>query len=325
MSLQGKTVLVTGGAGFIGSHLTDALLAAGCHVRVLDNFSTGHRENLSSALEDPAFTLIEGDIRDMAVCRHAVQGCDYVFHEAALGSVPRSLASPEETVSVNVAGFVNVITAAKDAGVQRLVYASSSSVYGDEPQLPKEEDRIGTQLSPYAVSKYCNELFAANFSACYGMELIGLRYFNVFGPRQDPEGPYAAVIPKFIKCLKKHLSPVINGDGTNSRDFTYIRNVVQVNLLALTAGNEAVNTVYNVACGERTDLNELFAMVREELAAFDPAIDAVSAEHGPNRAGDIPHSLASIEKAVRLLGYKPECSVKEGLRSAAEWYYRNLD
>ena len=323
--VRNARVLVTGGAGFIGSNLVEALLQQDNEVVVLDNFMTGKRENLAPFAGNPAFTLIEGDIRDIAMCRKAVDGMDYVLHEAALGSVPRSIKDPMTSTEVNIGGFVNVLFAAQEAKVKRFVYAASSSTYGDSKTLPKVEDKIGKPLSPYAITKYVDELFAENFSRLYGIETIGLRYFNVFGRRQDPCGAYAAVIPKFVMSLMQHESPVINGDGSYSRDFTYIDNVVQANQLALLTNQpEAVNQVYNVAFGERTTLNELFYSLRDNLAGFDPAIAAVEPTYGPNRAGDIPHSLACIDKARRLLGYAPEFSVKTGLAAAAKWYFENL-
>ena len=318
-------VLITGGAGFIGSNLTDGLLAQGYQVTVLDNFATGKRENLSHLAGNPDFTLIEGDIRNLEDCRRAVSGAAYVLHEAALGSVPRSIKDPVTTTQVNILGFVNVLSAAREAGVRRFVYAVSSSVYGDNRDEPKVEDRIGRPLSPYAITKLVNELYTENFHHLYGMETIGLRYFNVFGRRQDPFGAYAAVIPGFALHLLKHERPVINGDGTFSRDFTYIDNVVQANLLALrTTDPAALNQIYNVACGERTTLNQLFEYLREDLTPFDPAVAEIEPVHGPERPGDIPHSLASIEKASRLLGYRPEWNVRSGLERTAGWYFQKL-
>lgn len=323
--LENSSVLVTGGAGFIGSNLVEALLKCNNQVTVLDNFSTGKRENLDPFADNKNFRLIVGDIRSMDDCRKAVDGMEYVLHEAALGSVPRSIKDPMDSTSVNILGFVNMLYAAKEAKVRRFVYAASSSAYGDSTASPKEEDRIGRPLSPYAITKYVDELFAGNFHDLYGIDTIGLRYFNVFGRRQDPCGDYAAVIPKFVASLIRHESPVINGDGSYSRDFTYIDNVVQANRLALLADRpEAVNQVYNVAVGEKTTLNELFASLRDNLAEFDPEIAKIEAKHGPFRKGDIPHSLASIEKAKRLLGYAPEFSVKRGLKAAAKWYFDNL-
>ena len=318
-------ILVTGGAGFIGSNLVETLLAYNNEVVVLDNFSTGKRENLIPFAGNSAFKLIEGDIRNMEDCRKALDGVEYVLHEAALGSVPRSVKDPMTSVEVNILGFVNMLYAAKEAGVKRFVYAASSSVYGDSKELPKTEEKIGKPLSPYAISKYADELFARNFHELYGIDTVGLRYFNVFGRRQDPAGAYAAVIPKFVMTLMKHESPVINGDGSYSRDFTYIDNVIQANLLALAADvPEAVNQVYNVACGERTTLTELFTCLRDELAQFDPEIGKIESQYGPGRIGDIPHSLASVDKAERLLNYVPEVSVRNGLKLAAKWYFENL-
>ena len=323
--VENARVLVTGGAGFIGSNLVDSLLAHGNDVVVLDNFATGRIGNLTGCLKNPHFRLIFGDIRDREKCRQAVDGVDFILHEAALGSVPRSIKDPMTSTDVNIGGFVNMLFAAQQAKVKRFVYAASSSTYGDSKTLPKVEDKIGKPLSPYAITKYVNELFAENFTRLYGIETIGLRYFNVFGRRQDPAGAYAAVIPKFAAALMKHEAPVINGDGSFSRDFTYIDNVIQANMLALTAeAPEAVNQVYNVAFGERTTLNELFEQLRSSLAKFDPAIGSVEAVYGPNRKGDIPHSLACIDKARRLLGYNPEFSVRQGLEQAAQWYYENL-
>jgi len=318
-------ILVTGGAGFIGSNLVEHLLAQGNEVTVLDNFATGKMENLLAFAGKAEFHLIVGDIRNLDDCRRAAAGMDYILHEAALGSVPRSIKDPMTTTAVNILGFVNMLYAAQEAKVKRFVYAASSSTYGDSKTLPKVEDKIGSPLSPYAITKFVDELYAKNFHDLYGIDTIGLRYFNVFGRRQDPFGAYAAVIPKFVMSLMKHESPVINGDGSYSRDFTYVDNVIQANELALLAEDpEAVNQVYNVACGERTTLNELFACLRENLSVFDPAIAEVEAQYGPNRAGDIPHSLACIDKAKKLLGYAPEFSVRAGLKEASEWYFRHL-
>lgn len=318
-------ILVTGGAGFIGSNLTDALLADGHNVTVLDNFSTGKRENLAHLDGNTAFTLIEGDIRDRETCAKAVEGKDIVYHEAALGSVPRSIKDPMTSTDVNIGGFVNMLFAAKEAGVHRFVYAASSSTYGDSKTLPKVEDKIGNPLSPYAITKYVNELYARNFHDLYGIDTVGLRYFNVFGRRQDPNGAYAAVIPKFALALMAHEPPTINGDGSYSRDFTYIENVIQANKLAgFTENPAALNTVYNVAFGERTTLNDLYSYLRTELGKLDSTILQLEANYGPNRAGDIPHSLADISKAKSLLGYNPEYSVKAGLKEAAKWYFDYL-
>ena len=321
-----NNILITGGAGFIGSNLTEYFLSQEYKVTCLDNFSTGHRYNIEPFLTNPNFTLIEGDIRDLETCRKAVAGQTYVLHEAALGSVPRSINDPITTNEVNIGGFLNMLVAARDAGVKRFVYAASSSTYGDSKNLPKVEDIIGKPLSPYAITKYVNELYADVFARTYGMETIGLRYFNVFGRRQDPNGAYAAVIPLFVKKLINHESPVINGDGEYSRDFTYIDNVIQMNLLALTTTNpEAINQVFNTAFGERTTLNMLTDYLQEFLGTHDPKIKEVEILHGPNRLGDIPHSLASIDKARKLLGYDPQFSMKEGLRVACEWYWEQVN
>ena len=321
-------VLVTGGAGFIGSNLCEHLLNEGYEVVCLDNFATGHIENLLPLIEafPKEFKLIVGDIRNMDDCRKAVEGVDYVLHEAALGSVPRSIKDPATTNAVNIGGFLNMLIASRDAGVKRFVFAASSSTYGDSKSLPKVEDVIGKPLSPYAITKYVDELYADVFARTYGIEYIGLRYFNVFGRRQDPNGAYAAVIPLFVKKFMNHESPNINGDGEYSRDFTYIDNVVQMTMLAIKAeaGSEAVNQIYNTAYGERTTLNQLVEYLKENLSEFDPAISSVEPTHGPNRAGDIPHSLACIDKARRLLGYNPQYSMRQGLKEACKWYWDNL-
>jgi len=301
--MEGKTkntILITGGAGFIGSNLTEYFLGLNYKVICLDNFSTGHRHNLKDFLHNPDFKLIEGDIRNFADCNLAAEGVDYVLHQAALGSVPRSLKDPIATNEVNVSGFLNMLIAARDARVKRFIYAASSSTYGDSQGLPKVEDVIGKPLSPYAITKYVNELYAEIFSKTYGLETVGLRYFNVFGRKQDPNGAYAAVIPKFVKQFMNHESPIINGDGNYSRDFTYIDNVIQMNELAMTCKNpEAINSVYNTAFGDRNTLNDLVKYLKEFLADFDPKIKDVPVIYGENRAGDIPHSLASIEKAKK--------------------------
>lgn len=320
-------VLVTGGAGFIGSNLCEHLLKEGHTVRCLDNFSTGKIENLLPLLEayPDRFKLVVGDIRNLEDCRKAVGGMEYVLHEAALGSVPRSIKDPVTTNEVNISGFLHMLVAARDAGVRRFVFAASSSTYGDSTSLPKVEEVIGRPLSPYAVTKYVNELYADVFARTYGMEYIGLRYFNVFGRRQDPFGAYAAVIPLFVKKLMAHESPTINGDGEYSRDFTYIDNVIQMNMRALTTTcPEAVNQIYNTAFGERTTLNQLVDFLKEALAAYDPAIALIEPVYGPNRAGDIPHSLACVDKARRLLGYAPEFSMKDGLKEAVKWYWEHI-
>ncbi|WP_333889193.1 SDR family oxidoreductase [Sphingobacterium siyangense] len=318
-------ILVTGGAGFIGSNLVEHFLGNGHQVVVLDNFATGHRHNIIQHENNPNFTLIEGDIRNNEDCQKAVQGVDYVLHQAALGSVPRSIKDPQTSNEVNVTGFLNMLVAARDAGIKRFIYAASSSTYGDSENLPKVEDVIGKPLSPYAITKYVNELYAEIFSKTYSLETIGLRYFNVFGRRQDPNGAYAAVIPLFVKKFMNYDSPVINGTGDYSRDFTYIDNVIQMNELAMTTDNpDAVNTVYNTAVGDRTTLNQLVGYLKEFLTAYDDKISAVEVVHGPNRQGDIPHSLASVDKAKQLLGYKPTHVIKEGLREAVSWYWENL-
>lgn len=322
--VSGKKILVTGGAGFIGSNLCEKLLALGNQVVCLDNFSTGKKENIVSFRQDSNFTLIEDDIRDLAACEAALSEVDLVAHQAALGSVPRSINDPITTNEVNVSGFLNVLLAAKDAKVDRFVYAASSSTYGDSERLPKIEENIGKPLSPYAITKYVNELYAEIFQRTYGLNTIGLRYFNVFGRKQDPDGGYAAVIPKFIKSLMEHQSLVVNGDGTYSRDFTYIDNVVQMNLLALSTTNaKALNQVYNTAFGERNTLNDLVAYLKEFLGAEDAKIKEVDIIHGPNRVGDIPHSLASIDKAKTLLGYDPKFDFKSGLQETVKWYLTN--
>jgi UDP-N-acetylglucosamine 4-epimerase len=323
--LKNSKVLVTGGAGFIGSNLVESLLLSGNYVVCLDNFSTGKRENLKDFIPNPKFKLIEGDIRNYNDCQNAVSGIDFVFHQAALGSVPRSIKDPVSTTDVNIGGFVKILFASKEAGIKRFIYAASSSTYGDHPDLPKVEDKIGNPLSPYGITKYVDELFASNFARTYGIDVIGLRYFNVFGRRQDPDGAYAAVIPKFLKTLKGHEIPVINGDGSFSRDFTYIDNVLQANHLAAVVTNRAaLNQVYNVAHGERTTLNQLFNYIREIAGKYDRMILKIEPVYGPERAGDIPHSLASIEKARNLLGYSPTYNISEGLVKAVEWYWKNL-
>jgi UDP-N-acetylglucosamine/UDP-N-acetylgalactosamine 4-epimerase len=323
--IHNKKILVTGGAGFIGANLCEDLLSHNNKVVCLDNFSTGKRSNISSFLSHPNFTLIEGDIRDLNSCHEAMKDVEIVLQQAALGSVPRSLNDPLTTNEVNISGFLNVLVAARDAKVKRLVYAGSSSTYGDSPMLPKQEDQIGKPLSPYAVTKYVNELYAHVFGLNYGLEIVGLRYFNVFGRLQDPDGAYAAAIPKFTKLLMEHKSPLINGDGTNSRDFTYIKNVISMNhLAALTTNKAAIGQVFNTAAGERTDMNRLTLLLKKYLSAFDPHIAAVEVKYGPERAGDIPHSLASIEKSQSLLGYVPSHSLEDGLKEAVQWYWENL-
>lgn len=324
-NLQNKTVLVTGGAGFIGSNLCETLLSNNIKTVCLDNFSTGKRENVEPFLSDKNFTLIEGDIRFIDDCHKACENVDYVLHEAALGSVPRSIKDPITTNDVNVSGFLNMLVAARDANVKRFVYAASSSTYGDHEALPKVEEVIGKPLSPYAITKYVNELYADIFHKAYGLDTIGLRYFNVFGRRQDPNGAYAAVIPLFVKQFINHESPMINGDGSYSRDFTYIDNVVQMNLLAITTENkDALNTVYNVAYGDRTTLLELTTLLKEHLSKFDDSIKAIEIKHRENRVGDIPHSLASVEKAKKLLNYNPKYNINNGIKEAVNWYWKYL-
>ena len=324
-NLQNKTVLVTGGAGFIGSNLCETLLFNNIKTVCLDNFSTGKRENIEPFLSDTNFKFIEGDIRNLEDCHKACQNVHYILHQAALGSVPRSISDPIKTNDVNVSGFLNMLVAARDAKVTRFVYAASSSTYGDHEALPKVEDVIGKPLSPYAITKYVNELYADIFQKAYGLDTIGLRYFNVFGRRQDPDGAYAAVIPLFVKQFINHESPVINGDGSYSRDFTYIDNVVQMNMLAITTTNEAaLNTVYNVAFGDRTTLLELTTLLKEHLSTFDESIKTIEIEHRENRVGDIPHSLASVDKAKKLLNYNPKYNITDGIKEAVNWYWENL-
>lgn len=320
-------VLVTGGAGFIGSNLSEHLLQQGYRVRCMDNFATGKWENVIDLTKKypDSYELQVGDIRDPEACQKAVEGVAYVFHEAALGSVPRSIKDPVTTNAVNIGGFLNMLLAARYARVKRFIFAASSSTYGDSASLPKVEEVIGKPLSPYAITKYVDELYADVFARTYGTEYIGLRYFNVFGRRQDPNGAYAAVIPLFVKQFMRHESPNINGDGNYSRDFTYIDNVIQMNMLAMRTENpEAVNQIYNTAFGERTTLNQLVGYLKEFLSAFDPEIAHVEPTHGPNRTGDIPHSLASVDKAKRLLGYDPKFSMKQGLKEAVKWYWENI-
>ncbi len=325
IQLTKKKILVTGGAGFIGSNLTEALLKLNNEVICLDNFATGKKENITPFLTNPNYTLIEGDIRKLSDCQLAVKGVDYVLHQAALGSVPRSIKDPITSNEVNVSGFLNMLTASRDSGVKRFIYAASSSTYGDSEALPKVEDKIGKPLSPYAITKYVNELYADVFSKTYGLETIGLRYFNVFGRKQDPNGAYAAVIPKFVSQFMAGESPVINGNGEFSRDFTYIDNVIQANLLSITTKNKkAINTVYNVAFGERNTLKDLVELLKKQLTEFDPKIKDIQVIYGPNRVGDIPHSLASVDKAKNLLAYNPQFSLEKGLKEAVNWYWNNL-
>ena len=325
INIHNKKVLVTGGAGFIGSNLCEALLQMNNTVVCLDNFATGKRDNITGFLKNSNFTLIEGDIRNLEDCQKASKGVDYILHQAALGSVPRSIKDPITSNDVNVSGFLNMLVAARDNKVKRVVYAASSSTYGDSESMPKVEDIIGKPLSPYAITKYVNELYADIFSKTYGLETIGLRYFNVFGRKQDPNGAYAAVIPKFVSQLMAGDSPVINGDGSYSRDFTYIDNVIQANILCMLTNNpEAINTVYNVAFGDRNTLNDLMGYLKEYLSIFDPKIASVAVIKGPNRAGDIPHSHASVQKAKDLLKYNPQFTLQQGLKEAVQWYWENL-
>ena len=323
--MESKKLLITGVAGFIGSNLADYFIKQGYYVVGLDNFSTGKWENIVHLSHYPNFSFVEGDIRNFDTCTTAVKGCDYVLHQAALGSVPRSINDPITTNDVNINGFLNMITAARDEKVTRFIFAASSSTYGDSDALPKVEEVIGKPLSPYAITKYVNELYADVFSKTYGIETIGLRYFNVFGRKQDPNGAYAAAIPKFVLQFMRYESPVINGDGNFSRDFTYIDNVIHMNELAINTFNKnAVNQIYNTAYGDRTTLNDLVKIIQQELSVLDPNIADIKIIHGPNRIGDIPHSLASIEKAKKLLNYAPKFNLEEGLKEAILWYWKNL-
>jgi UDP-N-acetylglucosamine 4-epimerase len=326
MGMDKETILITGGAGFIGSNLCEYFLSTNKYsVVCLDNLSTGHLKNISQHFSNSNFVFIEGDIRDIATCKKAVLGCKYVLHQAALGSVPRSINDPITSNDVNVSGFLNMLVASKDENIDKFVYAASSSTYGDSVLLPKKEENIGKPLSPYAITKYVNELYAQVFSSTYGLKTIGLRYFNVFGRRQDPNGAYAAVIPKFVNQLLNHQSPIINGDGNYSRDFTYIDNVIQMNELAMLNKNSlADNTVYNTAYGDRTTLNQLIDYLKTILKRYDNNVENIEVIHGPNRIGDIPHSLASIEKAKKLLNYNPKFNLYDGLEEAIKWYLFNL-
>lgn len=343
--LQNSKILITGGAGFIGSNLIEYFLKNNNEVICLDNLSTGHKKNISAFMDNPNFQMVEGDIRHLDICKLAVRDCEYVFHQAALGSVPRSIKDPVTTNSVNIDGFLNMLTAARDEGVKRFIYAASSSTYGDSTALPKVEENIGRPLSPYAITKVVNEYFAKVYSELYGMETIGLRYFNVFGKRQDPNGAYAAVIPLWVKSLLNHESPIINGDGSYSRDFTYIDNVIQANeLAAITPSDEIreklstyfktplpftdhpspIYEVFNVAYGQATTLFQLFEALKTNLTKFDSEIANVKVKVGEKRQGDIPHSLASVEKIKAVLNYQPKYNAEEGFKSACEWYYEHL-
>ena len=325
MKIRYKKILITGGAGFIGSNLVERLVKQDNHITVLDNFATGNKENLQPFINLNNFKLIEGDIRNLETCMLATENTDFVLHQAALGSVPRSINDPITTNEVNINGFLNMLVASRDSKVSRFVYAASSSTYGDSQELPKVEERIGAPLSPYAVTKYVNELYAKVFSDLYGMEIIGLRYFNVFGRKQDPEGAYAAAIPKFIKAFIQYESPIINGDGLQSRDFTYIDNVIHANELAATTENkDALGQVFNVAYGEKTILNDLVNILRNELSNYDSKISEVKTTFGSERIGDVKHSLASIEKAKNLLGYQPKYDLEKGIKEAIEWYWGSL-
>lgn len=320
-----RKILVTGGAGFIGSNLCEELVKKGNYVVCLDNFSTGRIENIQGLLDNNRFKLIEGDIRNLDTCLKAVNGVDVVFHEAALGSIPRSIDDPITTNAVNISGFLNMLVAAKNAKIDRFIFAASSSAYGDNETIPKVEDTIGKPLSPYALTKYVDELYAHVFSITYGLKYIGIRYFNVFGHRQDPNSAYAAVIPLFIKKLLKHEQPIINGDGSNSRDFTYIDNIIHINMLALeTLSPKAFNQIYNGAGGENTSVLELEQLITKNLSAYDNCIDCIVPIFGPNRIGDVKHSKASISKARELLGYTPVCTFEDGLKKTIYWYLTNL-
>jgi UDP-N-acetylglucosamine 4-epimerase len=323
--IKNKRILVTGGAGFIGSNLCEDLLKNSNEVICLDNFSTGRIENIQEFLNHKNFKLIVGDIRNLDDCKKAADNVDLIFHEAALGSIPRSINDPITTNSVNVSGFLNMLVTARDAKVKRFVFAASSSTYGDSQNLPKVEDIIGKPISPYGVTKYVNELYAHVFGLNYDIHTVGLRYFNVYGRRQDPAGAYAAVIPKFTMLLMEHKSPLIHGDGTSSRDFTYIDNIIQINhLAAITENVEADGQIFNAAVGDRYDLNTMVEFLKLYLAEFDEEISNVPINYGPFRKGDILHSLASIEKAEKILGYKPEFNLKTGLKLAVNWYWKNL-
>ena len=323
--LKEKKILVTGGAGFIGSNICKTLVELNANVYCLDNLSTGHKSNIDSLINKRNFKFLQGDITDLETCQLSCQNMDFVLHQAALGSVPRSIKDPLTTNNVNITGFLNMLISSRDNNVKRFIFAASSSTYGDSKALPKLENIIGKPLSVYATTKYVNELYAENFNKLYNLNTIGLRYFNVFGPNQDPNGPYAAVIPKFINKLIKYESPVINGDGSFSRDFTYVDNVVNMNLLALcTESKNSLNQIYNTACGERTSLNKLIELLKGFLIKWDDKINDVQIKYGPEREGDIPHSLASIEKSKKLLKYNPKYSVELGLSASIDWYWKNL-
>ena len=325
LELNGSKVLVTGGAGFIGSNLCSKLLSLGASVVCLDNFETGRRQNIANLINDEKFTLIEGDITTLSVCESAMEDCDFISHQAALGSVPRSIEDPIKTNKNNIEGTLNVLVAAQKKGVKRIVYASSSSIYGDDETMPKIELITGNPLSPYAITKFANEMYAKVFHLIHGMEIIGLRYFNVFGRNQDPEGMYAAVIPKFVDCLIKHESPVIYGDGEQTRDFTYIENVVSMNIKALTTKNESCfGECFNTACGDKMTVNELFFQIRDLLSSYDKEIAKVQPAYVDTRIGDIKESYADVHKAKNMLGYTPSWDCKSGLEEAIHWYWDNL-
>ena len=322
LKLKNKNILVTGGAGFIGSNLCEYLLKLGANVTCLDNFSTGYEKNIKNFLNNEKFRLIEGDIRNYDTCLKSTKKINYVLHQAALGSVPRSINDPLTTNDVNITGFNNIILASKENKIKRFIYAASSSTYGDLKDLPKVENKIGNPLSPYAVTKYVNEIYSSVFSKIYGINTIGLRYFNVFGKKQNLDGPYAAVIPKFIDKLINYEQPIINGDGDYSRDFTHINNVIIMNMLALTTENKkALNQVYNTALGDRTTILELFNLIKINLTKFDSKIKGIYPIFGPTRSGDVPHSQASIEKAETLLNYKPTTRIEEGIKKTVDWFY----
>ena len=325
MSLKNKKILITGGAGFIGSNLCEFLLKQGSKVICLDNLSTGNIKNIESFLNHRNFKFTNGDIRNLNDCLESAKNVDYILHQAALGSVPRSIEDPVTSSEVNIIGFLNMLIAAKENNVRRFVYAASSSTYGDSLDLPKKENNIGKPLSIYAITKYTNEMYSDVFSKIFGLETIGLRYFNVYGKRQDPNGSYAAVIPKFVKQLINGENPTINGDGTNSRDFTYIDDVVNANILSLlTTNKDAINNVYNIAYGEKNSLNDLAKYLKKYLSIYRKSIDKIEIIHGPEREGDIAHSLACIEKAKNKLNYMPKFSLNKGLKKAISWYWQNL-
>ena len=323
--LAGKRILVTGGAGFIGSNLCEKLLELKANVRCLDNYATGKKENIKPLINNSNFEIIEGDIIDYQTCLEATKDINYVLHQAALGSVPRSIKDPLTTNKVNIDGFLNVLHASVKNKIKKFVYAASSSTYGDSKSLPKVEDVIGNPLSPYAITKYTNELYAGVFSSIYDIQTTGLRYFNVFGKRQDINGPYAAVIPKFIDALMQYNSPVINGDGSYSRDFTHVDNVVKMNLLVLLNNHKNSNQIYNTAIGDRTTILELFHKIKKALSKYDKKINGIEPQYGQIREGDVPHSMASIEKAIKNLGYKPQTSISEGIEKTVEWFYKTIN